>query len=159
MIPIELGASWIHGIDDNPLAALATSAGIIFLTVSEVVKMLDVGMRSVDSEMDDKMGKLFDDLLDHAAGDCWKSKEEVSLPQGVVDPQEAVRWYASAFVDEESDSDAPRKTSKKVPVAMGPPPHRRSNDRSLDCEIGKAIAKYRLREFAKLTEDEHRILL
>jgi monoamine oxidase len=159
VFPIELGASWIHGIDDNPLAALATSAGIEFLTVSEDVKMLDVGMRSVDSDMDDKMGKLFDELLDHAASDCWKTKEEVSLPHGVVDPQAAVRWYASAFVDEESECGIPMKTSKKTPVSMGPPPHRRSNDRSLDCEIGKAIAKYRLREFAKLTEDEHRILL
>jgi monoamine oxidase len=159
MFPIELGASWIHGIDDNPLAALATSAGIEFVAVSEDVKMLDVGMRSVDTETDDKMGKLFDELLDHAAGDCWKSKEEVSLSQGVVDPQAAVRWYASAFVDEESASVVQEKASNRFPVAIGPPPHRRSNDRSLDCEIGKAIAKYRLREFAKLTEDEHRILL
>jgi monoamine oxidase len=156
-LPIELGASWIHGIDDNPLASLAKSAGIDFVTASEDVKMLDVGLRSVDSEMDDRMGKLFDDLLDHAAGDCWNSKEDTVVPQGPVDPQAAVRWYASGFAG--SALGKSKSSSIMAPKATGPPPHRRSNDRSLDCEIGKAIARYRLRDFAKLTEDEHRMLL
>ncbi|KAG7358789.1 amine oxidase [Nitzschia inconspicua] len=151
-IPIELGASWIHGINDNPLATLAKSAGVDFVTASEDVKMLGIGMRGVDAEMDEKMGKLFDDLLDHAAGDCWKSKEDPSVPRESADAQEAVRWYASTFVDGNG-------SIKQSPQSTGPPCHRLSDDRSLDCEIGKAIANYRLRDFAKLTEEEHRMLL
>lgn len=62
--PVDLGAGWIHGIDHNPLAALAREAGVSFVTASEEVKMMHGGLREVDQEVDDKMGKLFDDLLD-----------------------------------------------------------------------------------------------
>jgi Flavin containing amine oxidoreductase len=62
--PVDLGAGWIHGIDHNPLASLAREAGISFVTTSEEVKMLRGGLREVDKDVDQKMGKLFDDLLD-----------------------------------------------------------------------------------------------
>ena len=62
--PVDLGAGWIHGIDHNPLASVAREAGISFVTTSEEVKMLHGGGREVDKQVDDAMGKLFDDLLD-----------------------------------------------------------------------------------------------
>ena len=62
--PVDLGAGWIHGIDHNPLAALAREAGVSFVTASEEVKMMHGGLREVDKSVDDRMGKLFDDLLD-----------------------------------------------------------------------------------------------
>jgi hypothetical protein len=64
--PVDLGASWIHGIDHNPLAALAREAGSNFVTSSEEVKMLTENMGSVDSVVDERIGDLFDDLLDQA---------------------------------------------------------------------------------------------
>ena len=62
--PVDLGAGWIHGIDHNPMASLAREAGISFVTASEEVKMLHSGQKQVDKDVDEKMGKLFDDLLD-----------------------------------------------------------------------------------------------
>jgi lysine-specific histone demethylase 1 len=158
--PIELGASWIHGINDNPLASLATVAGIQFATASEDVKMLGKDMHEVNGDTDENMGKLFDKLLDHAAEDCWKTREDTSLPHGKVDPQAVARFYGSAFLDDASqDNNVKKEMSAKPPIISGPPPHRRSNDRSIDMEIGKAIAQYHLQDFAKLTEEEKNILL
>jgi monoamine oxidase len=64
--PVDLGASWIHGINLNPLAALATEAGAKFITTSENVKIFVAGMQEMDPEKDLSAGKLFDDLLDLA---------------------------------------------------------------------------------------------
>ena len=64
--PVDLGASWIHGIDHNPLAALAKEAGVDFVTSSEEVKMLTENMGHVDTEVDERIGELFDELLDRA---------------------------------------------------------------------------------------------
>jgi heterodisulfide reductase subunit A-like polyferredoxin len=64
--PVDLGASWIHGIELNPLAALAREAGVEFVTSSESVKMFQEGMQEVDREEDERAGVLFDKLLDLA---------------------------------------------------------------------------------------------
>ena len=157
VIPLELGAAWIHGIDDNPLAALAQSAGIDFVRASEEVKMVDVNMKEVDSKMDEKMGKLFDDLLDHATEDCWTTS-----PENSQDPQATVRWYASCFSkDDATDgkSSAGKFAHYETSLKVDTPAHRRSNDRSVDVEIGKAIARHKFRDFSKLKTEEHRMLL
>lgn len=64
--PVDMGASWIHGINLNPLAALAKEAGVDFVTTSEDVKMFQSGMVEVDREEDEHAGQLFDKLLDLA---------------------------------------------------------------------------------------------
>lgn len=64
--PVDLGASWIHGIDQNPMAALAKEAGADFITTSEDVKMFQSGGVEVDSKKDEQAGELFDKLLDFA---------------------------------------------------------------------------------------------
>jgi monoamine oxidase len=173
--PIELGASWIHGIDDNPLAALAKQAGIGFTTASEEVQMLGKDMKRIDSALDENTGKLFDDLLDHAADDCWSAPESAVDMGRVIghDPQAAVRWYSSVFVGgkhkaenkvenggEGSTEDANGSIRvKETAKSTGAPTHRRSSDRSIDFEIGKAISQYKFRKFSKLSADEHRMLL
>jgi phytoene dehydrogenase-like protein len=65
-VQIELGASWIHGIDNNPIMSLACEAGITFVNANEHVQMLQSGMVEVNPEVDDKAGELFDDLIDTA---------------------------------------------------------------------------------------------
>ena len=159
--PVELGASWIHGIDDNPLAALAEEAGIDFVTASEEVQMLGKGMRRIDTKMDEKSGKLFDDLLDHAADDCWSAPETV-VQTGVSDdndPQAAVRWYSSVFGRHEGKDQSEESKSALKPHRIGAPAHRQSADRSIDVEMGKVVLKHKLGNFAKLSSDEHRMLM
>jgi monoamine oxidase len=156
--PIELGASWIHGIDHNPLAALAKEANIDFLTTSENVQMLDKDMTPVDSKMDERMGKFFDDLLDLAAEDCWAVPDLVKT-EGPSNPQSAIRWYSSVFMNDEKRKLENGDRKESTLEATGAPVHRQSSDRSIDFEVGKAIAKHKLREFSKLSTKEHRMLL
>ena len=159
-IPIELGASWIHGIDDNPLAVLAREAGIDFVTASEEVQMLGEGMRRIDAKLDEGAGKLFDDLLDLAADDCWSAPETIVKPEydGEQDPQAVVRWYSSIFAAE-NDSIADNSASQIDLPKISAPSHRLSSDRSIDVEMGKALLKHKLRHVSKLSVDEHRMLL
>ena len=150
--PLEMGASWIHGIQDNPLASLAQQANIDFLTASEEVQMLGEKMTRVDNKIDERMGKLFDTLLDHAAEDSWAVSETAIQST----PQTAVRWYSSVFAQSGNDNKA---EIKQQPQKRGVPPHRQSSDHSIDVEVAKAIGKYKLRDFSKLSEIEHRMLL
>ncbi|VEU39071.1 unnamed protein product [Pseudo-nitzschia multistriata] len=162
VFPVELGASWIHGIDDNPLATLAQNAGIEFVRASEEVKMVGRGLKEIDSKMDEKTGKLFDDLLDHATEDIWTSamnEQSVALhKKDGQDPQSAVRWYASCFSQNDANKSRPSGI-RLTTTASKTPGHRRSDDRSVDCEIGRVIARHKLREFSKLSAEEHRMLL
>jgi len=162
-IPIELGASWIHGIDDNPLAALAREAGINFVTASEEVQMLGEGMRRIDSKLDEGAGKFFDDLLDLAADDCWSTPETVvkSECNEGQDPQAVVRWYSSVFASEDDGTKTEDDKSSGVvkPPRIPAPSHRHSSDRSIDVEMGKALLKHKLRYMSKRSTDEHRMLL
>lgn len=64
--PVDLGASWIHGIEGNPLTSLAKEAGATFVTTSEDVKMMGTNMKEVDPVQDTNAGDLFDKLLDIA---------------------------------------------------------------------------------------------
>jgi [histone H3]-N6,N6-dimethyl-L-lysine4 FAD-dependent demethylase len=213
--PVDLGASWIHGIDHNPLAALAKEAGMDFVTTSEQVQMLGANLQHVDATVDEKMGKLFDKLLDLAADECWGAPEgspalttpsttTTSSPEpangttALTSDQSTVRWYASVFVDDENDAKSKQNTEMEKKAGMeldtatatttsienplkpeasksgtssgrqrqrrplqatGVPRHRQSADRSIDFEVGKAIAKHKLREFSKLGTEEHRMLL
>lgn len=161
VFPVELGAQWIHGIDDNPLASLAQTAGIEFVKVSEEVRMVGKNMKEVDSKLDENMGKLFDDLLDHATEDCWATTtnedELASQMNNREDSQAAIKWYASCFSENDATPGASKDGRTSLPVNT--PTHRKSNDRSVDCAIGKAILKYKFREFSKLSTEEHRMLL
>jgi Flavin containing amine oxidoreductase len=75
---VELGASWIHGIIDNPLASLAKAANVDFVTTSEDVVMLQSGMQVVNSERDEYAGKLFDKVLDFAVSNVRLSIQLLS---------------------------------------------------------------------------------
>jgi hypothetical protein len=48
------------------LAALAREAGTHFVTVDDEVKMLGEAMHVIDKDCDERMGKLFDDILEQA---------------------------------------------------------------------------------------------
>ena len=53
-VPVELGASWIHGVDNNPIAALAAAKGITTLATDyESVTYGADGQRLGDGALDD----------------------------------------------------------------------------------------------------------
>ena len=56
--------------------------------------MMHGRQREVDKEVDDAMGKLFDDLLDLGADDCWGSSEG---SENGARNQVAVRWYSAGL--------------------------------------------------------------
>jgi hypothetical protein len=146
--PVDLGASWIHGIDHNPLAELAEQANIDFVTAGEDVKMLRGELKPVDNEVDEYMGKLFDTLLDQAADDVWDSDDYTDEENR---KQKAVRWYAEGLVDN------PTKVVKLR--QQDAPSHRHSSDVSIDHAVGMAVAKHNHRVFRKFGEQEHSLLL
>lgn len=148
--PVDLGASWIHGISHNPLAELAKEAGVNFVTSSEEVKMLTENMGNVDPVVDERIGNLFDELLDQAAEYCWEQEDYVPDEQR---NQKAVRWYASVLGPDSN----PEKAS--TPAAIDAPPHRSSSDVSIDHAIGKVIAKNSQKKFSKLSKIEKNLLL
>ena len=65
-IPVDLGASWIHGKDLNPLAAKARDRKMSLVATSEKVKIIDGPMAVVDCVLDNNVEKLFNQLLDDA---------------------------------------------------------------------------------------------
>jgi monoamine oxidase len=147
---VDLGASWIHGIDLNPLAALAVEAGADFVTASEDVKIFLSGMNEIDPKKDVNAGKIFDELLDLAANDCWSTEERVPASQAQGD-QAAVRWYASFLND--------RKSCAAKLLSTRPPPHRMSSDVSVDAAVGETIVKHKRSDFAFLSEEERNMLI
>lgn len=146
--PVDLGASWIHGIDQNPLAATAKSANIEFVTASEDVKMIKGDMQPIDIDMDEYIGKIYDKLLDQAADDVWESEDYVPDTER---SQLAVRWYAEAL-----SKDSIKETSIQRSDA---PPHRHSSDVSIDHALGKVVSKHNHRVFRKFGTDEQSLLL
>lgn len=113
--------------------------------------MIDERAKAVDEKMDERMGQLFDGLLDHAAEDCWIAGEG----SDTANHQKAIKWYASVFAKPKTEE----SKSGEVPQSTGVPLHRKSTDQSVDYEIGKAISRHKLREFSKLGSAEHRMLL
>jgi hypothetical protein len=52
---VDLGAGWIHGIEDNPLSGLCAQAGLSLLNTGESVTMLEADGAVVPTEVDDRM--------------------------------------------------------------------------------------------------------
>ncbi|KAL7579555.1 hypothetical protein ACA910_007926 [Epithemia clementina (nom. ined.)] len=155
--PVDLGASWIHGIDSNPLAAMAIEAKVDFILTSEEVTMLREGGKNVDKAGDERAGELFDKLLDMAVETCWRDADGTEQNIG---GRAAVRWYASKFVPTHDYTDG-RLGCRIEGVELNRTPvgrHRDSSDTSVDEAMGKVIASGRLDDMAALSEDERRML-
>eukprot|EP00978_Attheya_sp_CCMP212_P012793 scaffold31977_cov51-Attheya_sp.AAC.2 len=148
--PVDLGASWIHGITDNPLTTMAREAGIDLINAEEEVKMLGGKMKQVERDRDLEMGKLFDHLLDKGAENCWSRDEYVEDHQR---HQKAVRWYASSLRKADHGQD-----SKKGIIAADAPRHRHSSDISIDHAFGEVLTRER-KQFRRLSEEEHNLIL
>ena len=147
-VAVDMGASWIHGVTDNPLTALSREAKVDLITSIEDVKMLGSGMKEIDRSIDDKMGDLFDSLLDKGAAECWKREESASVVTSKA-AQKACRWYGSVLGKniDGKQSDPPRTS---------PPSHRTSTDITIDNAVGAALRGRE--EFEHLSTQEHSLL-
>jgi lysine-specific histone demethylase 1 len=149
-IPLDLGAAWIHGVDHNPLTHLASTFNLeVCRPVSETVQMLNAAGQPVNKTLDEHVNRLFDQLLDVAADDCWGNPEESASSSKPWQPT-AVRWYAQTL----------RQSTNKLDIPLVPvPPHRESTDISLDWSIGRALVQKKLRAFEKLSVEGRSLLL
>jgi monoamine oxidase len=62
-VPVELGAGWIHGADDNPLLELAERAGTRTLAVDDNVIVYDTDGDEVDADDVDQIVEAFGALV------------------------------------------------------------------------------------------------
>ena len=135
--PIDLGGSWIHGIDKNPLSALAMQANIQFVPTSEDVKMLEGKMTEVDKNIDAQAAKLFDDILDAAAEQCWAEPTDPdSAKSDKFNKHNAIRWYASIL---NTITNTP--SSIERPEATQVQAHRYSADIAIDAALSQVVHK------------------
>lgn len=147
-VAVDMGASWIHGVTDNPLTALSREANVDLITSIEDVKMLGADMKEIDRSVDDKMGDLFDSLLDKGAAECWKREENANVVQSKA-AQKVCRWYGSVLgKDTDIEQSDPPRTS--------PPSHRTSTDITIDNAVGAAMRGRE--EFEHLSTQEHSLL-
>jgi len=63
---VDLGAGWIHGIEDNPLSGLCSQAGLSLLNTGESVTMLEANGAAVPTDVDDRMLGVHQQLLREA---------------------------------------------------------------------------------------------
>jgi len=150
--PVDLGASWIHGIESNPLAAMALEAKVDFVGTSEEVTMLRENLETIDHLKDERAGELFDKLLDIAVENCWRGEDGA---QERAAGRPAVRWYAEALRD---GLDSLQYSEVAQPKRVPAGPHRDSTDTSVDEAIGNAISSGRLSDIASISEEERRML-
>jgi lysine-specific histone demethylase 1 len=158
--PVDLGAGWIHGIDMNPLAELAREAGAEFVTTSEEVTILESGhAQRMDEDKDERAGKIFDQLLDLAVEECWKTSSSSTEKGTNAKNQAAVRWYGSVLCRTPTTQSENNSEPWPIePVREPPAPHRVSNDISVDQAIGNVIRDVRITQMANLCEQEKRML-
>lgn len=72
--------------------------------------------------------------------------------------QKVVRWFASGLHDTNCSNESAGNDHRE-PIATDVPPHRKSNDVSVDQAVGNAIANQKFDEFNKLCEEERRMLV
>ena len=148
-VAVDMGASWIHGITDNPLTALSREANVDLITSIEDVKMLGSGMKEIDRSVDDKMGDLFDSLLDEGASECWKREESANPGKAA---QKVCRWYGAALGKKTEGI----PSGQQVPPRTSPPSHRTSTDITIDNAVGAALKGRD--EFEHMSTQEHSLL-
>ena len=132
--PIDLGASWIYGSENNPIAKLAIEAGAEFMRINDGMKLLKGNMADVDKYVEKRVDKIFDEILDAAADECTTDKKEDKSDY------RAMRWYAS-ILNENAKGDAYDDDLDLESLVTDIPEYRRSGDISFDAAISKALMK------------------
>ena len=79
-LPIDIGASWIHGIDGNPMTDLATAAGAAWtLANGERNVVIDASAETVDEDESDAIEAEAESIVEAAVERAEESDTDVSL--------------------------------------------------------------------------------
>jgi monoamine oxidase len=83
-IPVDLGASWIHGIDDNPVSELAEEAGVeTVATDFDNIIAYDVDGGILGEEDYEAMQAIYDEALEKAQAMIGETDEVISLGEAI----------------------------------------------------------------------------
>ena len=115
-IPIDLGASWIHGIRRNPLSDIVSDAAIRTIkTDFDAIKLYDIdGTALVDADLDDLeelFEQIFEDLLEvkRSAGDdasmAGAVAEALSRRDLSDSQRRGVEWVIASEIELEAAAD------------------------------------------------------
>lgn len=102
-VPVDLGASWIHGSDGNPLTALADQASVDRATTDQdditaydsngdkidddLLESITEGLTEIDAEFNDNLGDAINELVDELEPDVAAIARYVAT--SVVEHEEA----------------------------------------------------------------------
>ncbi len=93
-VPVDLGASWIHGVDGNPLTDLAAAAGVRLMPSDfDSVAVRDAEGRLVDETALDEVYERFADAIDADQPSTAVSDLLDRLSSGLTDRQRALFDY------------------------------------------------------------------
>ena len=74
-VAVDLGASWIHGTEGNPIARLCAQLGFRTHDLGERVGMLDCDGSAVDPALDERIHAEFDAICAAAQDEAWAEAE------------------------------------------------------------------------------------
>ncbi len=108
---VDLGASWIHGVDGNPIADLAGQFGIeTYATDMDHVQVFDFDGSEIDDQSQTEIESLFDELLQSAIELGEDLDNDISVGEGIalaIDEREIPlseqeeRWLRFAEIETE----------------------------------------------------------
>lgn len=83
--PIDLGASWIHGVDGNPISELSKQFGIeTYATDMDRALVVDFDGTEIDDEGQGEIESLFENLIQSAIEIGEELDEDISLGAGIA---------------------------------------------------------------------------
>lgn len=83
-VPLDLGASWIHGVDDNPISEMAASLDVETRPSDyESPELWDADGRRMTRDEIDEIGEAFDALLEEVAGLAESLDQDRSVAWGL----------------------------------------------------------------------------
>ncbi|MBP8000691.1 MAG: FAD-dependent oxidoreductase [Chloroflexi bacterium] len=82
--PLDLGASWIHGIKDNPIAELAEESGIATVATDyDNIAIYDADGRALSDEEMDELDEWVEEVLEDAAALGEELDVDIALEEGI----------------------------------------------------------------------------
>ncbi|CAM9624975.1 unnamed protein product [Scytosiphon promiscuus] len=113
-VAVDLGAAFIHGIEDNPVAALARELGLTLVPMDDC-KLLGSDGKSVPEAVDERIQRLWNHVLDECAEKQRKAKTHQSSlsPPGVGPAGDDSRGETSEESHGEGSSSAESEAAER----------------------------------------------
>eukprot|EP00588_Corethron_pennatum_P023629 CAMPEP_0194314768 /NCGR_PEP_ID=MMETSP0171-20130528/11602_1 /TAXON_ID=218684 /ORGANISM="Corethron pennatum, Strain L29A3" /LENGTH=1168 /DNA_ID=CAMNT_0039070325 /DNA_START=704 /DNA_END=4207 /DNA_ORIENTATION=+ len=152
LFPVDLGASFIHGIDDNPISKEAKKAGSKIVVAPENVKMIGEDKVEISEKQSDKIRVIYGKLVAESLKLVRSKKDNNHRCQ--PGSYNLIRWYASPFCEAEY------ATKKKIRYRRTDVDSKRYKE--YDCTanyaLGKAVRDGKAVKYNKLTQEDKRLI-